>query len=159
MATDMFLMLDGIKGESQADKHAGEIEISSFSFGVHQVGSASSGGGAGTGKASFDDLHVSKHADKATPILMQKCATGDHIKNAILTVRKAGKDQQEYYVIKMTDLIVSSVANMGNDGEIPSEQVSLNFSTIEFTYKEQTATGSLGGTTTFGWDLKKVKSK
>lgn len=157
MATDMFLMLTGIKGESQDSKHKEEIEIRSFSFGVHQMGSASSGGGAGTGKASFDDLHVSKSADKATPILMQKSATGEHIKEAVLTVRKAGKDQQEYYVIKMTDLIVSSVANMGTDGEVPSEQVSLNFSTIEFTYKEQKADGSLGGTTKFGWDLKKVK--
>ena len=40
---------------------------------------------------------------------------------------------------------------------MPSEQVSLNFSTIEFTYKEQKQDGSLGGTTKFGWDLKKVK--
>lgn len=157
MATDMFLKLDGIKGESQDSKHKEEIEITSFSFGVHQLGSASSGGGAGTGKASFDDLHVSKRADKATPIFMQKSATGEHIKNAVLTVRKAGKDQQEYYTIKMTDLIVSGVTNLGTDGEVPSEQVSLNFSTIEFTYKEQKQDGSLGGTTKFGWDLKKVK--
>jgi len=29
-ATDQFLTLDGIKGESQDDKHKSEIEISSF---------------------------------------------------------------------------------------------------------------------------------
>jgi len=158
MASDMFLKLEGIKGESQDSKHGDEIEISSFSFGVHQAGSASMGGGAGTGKAHFDDVHVTKYADKATPILMQKSATGEHIKTAILTVRKAGKDQQEYYVIKMTDLIVSSVMSMGNDGAVPSEQLTLNFSTIELTYQEQKADGTLGGTTKFGWDLKKVKS-
>lgn len=157
MATDMFLKLDGIKGESGDSKHKEEIEIKSFSFGVHQVGSAASGGGAGTGKAGFDDLHVSKSADKATPALMKVCATGEHIKNATLTVRKAGKDQQEYYIIKMTDLIVSSVTNLGQDGEVPSEQVALNYSTIKFTYKEQKADGTLGGTVEFGWDLKAVK--
>ncbi len=157
MATDMFLKLEGIDGESHDSKHGGEIEIHSFSFGVSQTGSFGSGGGGGTGKASFSDLSVMKSADKATPKLMQFCATGVHIKTGILTVRKAGKDQQEYYVIKMEDLLVSSVQNAGSEGQVPSESLSLNFSKIKFTYKEQKADGTLGGTVDFGWDLKAVK--
>lgn len=157
MATDYFLKLDGIKGESQDSKHKDEIEISSFGFGVHQTGSSSGGGGSGTGKASFDDLHVTKSADNSTPALMKVCATGEHIKNAVLTARKAGKDQQEYYIIKMTDLIVSSVTNVGTNGETPSESVSLNFSTIKFEYQAQKSDGTLGGKVEFGWDLKAVK--
>ncbi len=36
MATDFLLMIDGIKGESQQDKHKDEIEIESFSWGATQ---------------------------------------------------------------------------------------------------------------------------
>ena len=154
MAVDMFLKLDGVAGESQDSKHSGEIEILSFSFGVHQMGTGGTGGGLGAGKANWDDISFTKYADKATPILMLKTATGEHIKEATLTVRKAGKDQQEYYIIKLTDLIVSGVTNSGSGAEQPVEQLSLNFSKIQMTYKEQKADGSLGGTVDFGYDLK-----
>ena len=34
MAVDMFLKLDGIEGESKDAKHAGEIDIESFAWGM-----------------------------------------------------------------------------------------------------------------------------
>lgn len=158
MAGDMFLKLDGIAGESADSKHKGEIDIQSFSFGVTQAGTASHGGGAGAGKASFQDLKIIKPADKASPNLMLKCATGEHIKEAILTVRKAGGQQQEYYKIKLSDLIVSSFQNNGSgENSIPVESVSLNFAKIEFEYKEQDAKGALAGVVKSGYDLKANK--
>ncbi len=155
MAVDMFLKLTGIEGESPDHKHKGEIAIESFSFGVQQIGTSGSGGGGGAGKASFHDLSVTKRADKATPMLMLNCATGTHIKDALLTVRKAGGDQQEYYKVKMTDLLVSSFQNQGSGhDDVPMESVSLNYAKIEFEYAEQKADGTLGGKSTAGYDLK-----
>lgn len=156
MAVDMFLKLDGIKGESVDEKHKGEIDILSFTFGVSQQGTSSVGGGAGAGKAHFSDINIVKRADKSSPILMLKCATGEHLASASLTVRKAGGTQQEYYKIKLTDLIVSSFQNSGNDGtDVPMESVALNFAKIEFEYYEQTPQGGLGGQVRAGYDLKK----
>ena len=158
MASDMFLKLDGIAGESADSKHKGEIDIESFSFGVTQAGTAARGGGAGAGKASFQDLHIVKKADKASPNLMLKCAIGEHIKEATLTVRKAGGEQQEYYKIKLSDLLVSSFQNTGSgDDSIPMESVSLNFAKVEFEYKEQDAKGALAGVVKSGYDLKANK--
>ncbi len=154
MAVDMFLKLEGVKGESQDTKHKEEIDIVSFSYGVQQTGAFGSGGGGGAGKASFTDLSVSKFADKASPILMRMCATGEHIKSAVLTVRKAGKEQQEYYVIKLTDLLVSGVSNAGAGHENPSEELHLNYSKIEFNYKAQKADGTLDGSVDFKYDVK-----
>lgn len=155
MAVDMFLKLDGIKGESTDSKHKEEIDILSFSFGVSQHGTSSTGGGAGAGKASFSDISIVKKADKSSPLLMQNCASGTHIKAALLTVRKAGGTQQEYYKIKLTDLLVSSLQNSGTDGgEVPMENVSLNFAKIEFEYYEQTPSGGLGGQVRGAWDIK-----
>lgn len=155
MATDMFLKLDGIKGESKDAKHKEEIDIQSFSFGMSQVGNFGSGGGGGAGKISFENIHFVKNADLSTPSLMQFCASGKHIASALLTVRKAGGEQEEYYKMKFTDLLVASVQNTGVGNEVPTESLSLNFAKIEFDYKEQTPKGTLGGMAKFGWDLNK----
>lgn len=157
-AVDYFLKIDGIEGESTDSKHKGEIDIQSFSFGVANSGSHAGGGGGGSGKASFQDLHFTTHVSKASPKLMLACATGEHIKKAVLTVRKAGKDQQEYMKVTLEDLLVSSYQDGGHEGSVfPSDQFALNFSKIEFDYKEQKADGTLGGSVKTGYDVKANK--
>jgi len=97
-------------------------------------------------------------ANKASPKLMLACATGEHIKKGKLTARKAGKDQQEYFVIDMSDVLVSSYQTGGSEGQnLPTEQISLNFSKIEFDYKEQKADGTLGASIKAGWNVKENK--
>ncbi len=53
---DYFIKLDGIKGESQDDKHKDEIHVSSFSFGVSNAGTGGSNLGSGGGRANVQDL-------------------------------------------------------------------------------------------------------
>ena len=57
MAVDVFLKLGDIKGESKDAKHAGEIDVLSWSWGVSQTGTMGVGGGGGAGKANFSDLN------------------------------------------------------------------------------------------------------
>jgi type VI secretion system secreted protein Hcp len=154
MAADMFLKLDGIKGESKDQNHKGEIDIESFTFAVNNGGSFSSGGGGGAGKVSFSDMTFMKSADLSSPELMRVCAAGTHIAFALLTVRKAGGQQEEFYKIKLSDVLVSSVSNSGANGGNPQETLAINFAKIEFDYKEQTEKGTLAGNAKFGWDLK-----
>ena len=90
MASDIFAKIGDIKGESPDDKHKGEIELLSWSWGVTQSGTMAHGGGGGEGKANFNDFNFTHHIDKASPVLMKACATGEHIKEATITVRKAG---------------------------------------------------------------------
>ncbi len=155
MARDMYLKLAGIKGESEDSVHKDEIEIESFTFGVHQVGTSQTGGGGGAGKASFSDIVFQKRADVSSPLLMQACATGQHIATANLTVRKAGGKQEEYYKIKFTDILVSSFQNAGEHDEIPVESLGLNYAKIEFEYYPQKGDGTLGGVSKAGYDLKR----
>ena len=90
---------------------------------------------------------------------MVACATGQHIKVATLTVRKAGKDQQEYYIVKLSDNLVSSYQSGGSEGSnaLPVDQFSINFAKIEFEYKSQKPDGTLGAPVKGGWDLKANK--
>jgi type VI secretion system secreted protein Hcp len=155
MAVDYFLKIDNIPGESQDKAHKNEIEIESWSWGATQSGTASRGGGLGAGKVDMSDFSLTKSIDKSSPALMLACASGEHIKNASLVCRKAGKEQQEYLKVTFSDLMVSSYQTNGSLGDaLPSEQVSLNFSKVEIEYKEQKPDGSLGGAIKKFYDLK-----
>ena len=156
-AVDYFLKIDGIQGESKADKHKDEIDIESFSWGETQSGTFAIGGGGGSGKVSMQDFHFTMPVNKASPALFLACAQGDHIKNAILTCRKAGKDQQEFMKVTMNDVLVSSFQIGGAGGVIPTDQISLNFAKIEVEYQEQDATGKLVGSIKKWFDLKSMK--
>ena len=157
MATDFFLKIDGIEGESQDKKHKSEIDLESWSWGETQSGSSAGGGGGGAGKVSMQDFHFVMQVNKATPKLILACASGQHIKEATLTCRKAGGQQEEYLKYKFSDLLISSYqtgASSGGSSVIPTEQISFNYSKIEVEYKEQKPNGTLGGAIKAGWDLK-----
>ena len=157
MASDIFAKIGDIKGESFDDKHKDEIEVLSFSWGVTNAGVVSPGGGAGAGKATFQDLSIVHHIDKASPLLLKACATGTHIKDAIITHRKAGKGQQEYLIVKLNDVIITGVTHGGASGQPFSESVSLAFAKVDLEYKPQKPDGSLDAGIHFKYDLKANK--
>ncbi len=160
-ASDYLLELDGIKGESSDKKHKDSIEILSYSWGVSNAGSRSSGGGGGSGKAVFQDLHMTTRVNKASPLLFKRAATGQHIKKATLFVRKSGGDQQDdYMTIKLSDILVTSYKTAPDEDfdEVPTDQISLSYSKIEFDYKPQLSSGALGAPIHGGWDLKTNKT-
>lgn len=142
MAVDMFLKLDGVKGESADSKHKGEIEILSFSWGVSQA--IAEHGGASSGKVSSNDFSIMKEFDTASPQLMEMICSGQSAGSALLTLRKAGEKPLEYLKIKLTDVLISSYQTGGGNGGVPVESVSFSFSNIEVSAFEQKADGSLG---------------
>ena len=156
MAADIFAKIGDIKGESAYDKHKGEIEVLSFSWGVNNAQSIT-GAGGGAGKATFHDIVFSHGIDKASPSLLRACAVGEHIKEATITHRKAGKGQVEFLVIKMSDVIVTSVAQSDASAGSTAENVSLAFAKIDFAYSPQKQDGSLDAAIHFKFDLKANK--
>jgi type VI secretion system secreted protein Hcp len=159
MAADIFAKIGDIKGESLDSKHKDEVEILSWSWGVNQSGTMSYGGGGGEGKASFNDFNFTHHVDKASPVLLKVCATGEHIKEATITVRKAGKGQQEYLTFKFQDVLISSFQTGGSEEAVlPTDSVSFNFAKLEVEYKPQKSDGSLAAPVEFRYDLKTNKT-
>jgi type VI secretion system secreted protein Hcp len=158
MASDLFIKIGDIKGESADDKHKDEIDVLAWSWGVAQGGSMGGGGGGGVGKANFQDIHFTHNFDKASPNLLKACATGEHIKEAKLTMRKAGKTPQEYLMITMNDVLVTGITPSGNgsDGGLV-ESVSLQFAKVDLEYKPQKADGSLDAGIHFKYDIKANK--
>jgi type VI secretion system secreted protein Hcp len=156
MAIDIFVKLGDIKGESSDDKHKEEVEVLSWSWGVSQSASVT-GSGGGTGKASFADFSFMHRVDSASPLLLKACATGEHIKEATVTQRKAGKGQQEFLIIKMNDILITSVQpTASTDGLM--EAVSLQMAKVNLEYKPQKADGSLDAGVLFKYDIKANKA-
>lgn len=157
MASDIFAKIGDIKGESLDAKHKDEIEVLSFSWGVSNAGSMGHGSGGGEGKATFQDISFVHMVDRASPVLMQACATGHHVKEATITHRKAGKGQQEYLIVKLNDVIVTGVAHGGSSDSGQSENVSLAFAKVSVEYKPQKPDGSLDAGIFFKYDLRAQK--
>ena len=131
MAVDYFLKIDGIPGESTDKAHKAEIDLQSWTWGESNAGKHDSGGGGGAGKVAMQDFHFTMKVNKASPKLFLACASGQHIKDAVLTCRKAGKEQQEYLKIKFSELLISSFQTGGSThDEVPVEQISFNFAKI-----------------------------
>src|SRR4051794_39194383 len=100
MACDNFLFFNGpaksvtgdlkVIGETQDVDHKNSLEIKEFSFGVENpttIGSMS--GGAGAGKAKFNEFNVKKAVDAASPLLFAACGQGCHFPEVTLSIRKA----------------------------------------------------------------------
>jgi len=156
MAVDMFIKIADIKGESGDSKHKGSIDVLAWSWGMSQSGSAHSGGGAGTGKVNVQDLSITKFVDTSSPDLMLACCNGKHLKDAKLTVRKAGENPLEYLVITLEDVIIAGVHTGGSGGEDRlTENVTLNFGKVKVDYTEQNAQGGAGAKPKMGWDIVK----
>jgi type VI secretion system secreted protein Hcp len=155
MQVDYFLKLDGIPGESQDATHKEEISLLSWSWGEHQDGTAGHGPGLGAGKVAFKDLRVVMRVDKASPKLLLACSTGQHINKATLTCRKAGKDAQDYLVLLLHEILVSSydISGEGQHADnLPVVHVTLHFNRIEQKYREQAADGTVGKEVRAGYD-------
>lgn len=155
-AVDYFLKIDGIEGESTDSRRGGEIIIESWSWGETNSGH-SAGGGGGAGKVSMQDFHFVMKANKASPKLMLAVATGKHLKEATLTgVRRT--DGEQFLEIRLSDLLVSSYQTGGSSGDVvPTDQISLNFTKIEFTFWPELPDGTLGAPVKAGYDLKANK--
>jgi type VI secretion system secreted protein Hcp len=157
MAADIFAKIGDIKGESADSKHKEEIEVLSFSWGVTNTTVIAPGAGGGAGKATFQDLSIVHTIDKASPKLLQACATGSHLKEATITHRKAGGTQHEYLIVKLNDVIITGVTHGGTGGQGTSETVSLTFAKVALEYRPQKPDGSLDAGIHFKYDLKTNK--
>jgi len=159
MASDVYLKIEGIDGESTDDAHADWIELLSFNHGVSQmVSAASSTGGRTGGRADFQDFSVVKEVDKATPDLNLHCCNGKHIPKIEVECCLATEDKHTFLKYEMEDVIVSSIScGGGGGGTKPTESVTFAFGKIKWEYTPIDDTGKPGAAVDRTWDLEANK--
>lgn len=156
---DYFLRVEGIEGESTNGNYPGFIEIDAFSWGLTNSGSAITGNQI-TARPTLQDFHFAAHTSKASPKLFQACANGQHFQSMLFVgVRTVGEEEQEFLKITLDDALISSyqVAGSQNEGSIPTDSFSINFSSVEYEYKPQNPDGSLGESVKGSYSVKSNK--
>jgi type VI secretion system secreted protein Hcp len=158
---DGFVKMDGVDGESQDSKHKNEIEILGWKHSILQKGTFGTGSGGGAGVSFHLPFTIVKLVDKASPKLFVKCCTGEHFKTVTLTLRKAGKEQQDYRKITLTNAFITGYRFFEQADPvsgIPREGFSLDYVKIEDEAKAQdSATGSSQGSVKYSWDKEQRK--
>jgi type VI secretion system secreted protein Hcp len=157
MASDSYLQIDGIKGESTDSAHKDWIEILSWAHAISQPASATanSAGGGTSGRCKHEDFVITKYVDLASPKLYETCCNGKHISKVVIELMRAsGGSAVKYMAIEMDQVVISKVApGGGSSDDLPTETVSFNYGIIKWTYTQQKrADGSKGGNVTGGWD-------
>jgi type VI secretion system secreted protein Hcp len=160
-AGDMYLSVRSaragdIKGESQANGHVDEVVVHGWNWGLsQQVAAAAPDGGSGkqAGKRrSLRTLVVVKTLDRATTSLMSVLYANDLVRTAVLSMRKAGGQQDDFFKITLTDARVIELDYVADEQANVQERVTFAFAHVGFEYKPQAGTGQLGGANTFDAD-------
>jgi type VI secretion system secreted protein Hcp len=161
MAANYFLKFTPeIKGESIQDSYSNQIEVLSYSWGVSQAGGFSYGGGGTAAKANLQDLSVSFRHCSASPKLMQYCASGKHLDNAVLTCLKAAGDNAvKYQEVTLDDVVISSYQTGGSGDDVPIESITLNFAKVKQEYFAQGDEGTAKSAGVGTWDQRKATTK
>lgn len=147
---DLFIKITGqvqgeIKGESQKDEKKEQTEINHFSIGCHQPGSYGQHSGGGTGKVTFSDISFSTAISKTSPLIFQAMGNHEVFSEVILSARKGvGDKQQDYYVIKLTDAVMTDYTVSASEHGAPQVSGNLNYKRIKISYWPQNPDGSLG---------------
>lgn len=155
MASNMYIKFEGpdIEGGSTASEHTKEIEILSWNHGFSQPTSPTrSSAGSGTvEQANHMNFSFSKYVDSATDDLMKACWAGDQIDKATVTCyRSSGATDNkpvEYLKIVMEHLVIANFSISGGPGDVPVENISLDYGIVQYNYLPQGKdTGEAGGT-------------
>jgi type VI secretion system secreted protein Hcp len=143
-AVDMFLEIEGeIKGESMDRTYKDNIDVLAWSWGASQSGSFHFGAGSGAGRASFQDLAITKWIDSSSTVLYKYIANGDHFDKATLSLRKPGDKPFVFQQLVMYKVMVTSASTGGSGGEDRlTEYITLNFESFCIGYTKQNSEGA-----------------
>jgi len=136
-----------IKGEGSTAGHVDDIEVLRWNWGV-AAGSAIGSTGA-TARRQYKHLVVCKRIDSASTGLLSALATNDEVREATISMRKAGGEALDYLTMTLRSARVVAV-DIDVDGEgWPTESVSLAYTKIDVEYKRQQASGISGAAFSF----------
>jgi type VI secretion system secreted protein Hcp len=152
VAVQYFLKIEGIPGNCANAQYRDWIQVESFLFVETQPTGrfVESVGGLNGGRIDMQDLVVVMNSGKATPKLLEACASGRHIPQVLL---ECFNDEGEHLRWVFSEVVISSCQIRGASGSGPlaADQASFNFALINLTYVDKRSDdGEVRG----GWDLR-----
>jgi len=151
MAINAYIKMDGITDGTAAAGHENEIEVLSWNHSFIQPSSSTrSSSGSGTIEAAtHNDFSFTKFLSSATDDLLKHCWSGMQIPSVTFTCYRSDGNTDnkpvEYLKVVMEYVIVSSFAVSGGAGDLPIEEVSLNYAKVQYVYTPQKRDDGTGG--------------
>lgn len=103
-----------------------ETEVLAWSWGASNSTTTSVGGGGGVGKASFQDISISRYSDGLSPLFLGAVAQGTHLQE--LTIRRQGLE------IRLEDAVLTSysVGGVNDKKAAQTENITFNYAKVCF---------------------------
>lgn len=163
MGADMYVQIEGIKGDSTDSAHKDWVEVESFSHRIHQpfAAQASGRGGHSGGKAEHGDFSITKRIDTATPLLAQFVCTGKSIPKMKLELCRALGDKTTFMSYTLENVMATTVEPQGSrdpEDPLPSERVDFRYGIIRWEYTPTDTSGKKGAAIKAAWDAQANKT-
>ncbi len=153
-----YLKIGDIKGESTDDGHKEWINLLSVSNSITRpMGAGASGSTRQRSSATFGDVVCVKEVDASTPKLQEAIADGTNFAkvNIDLCTSAEGGKRIPYLQWELSHARVSSYSISGSTdgGQVPTEQISLNFEEIKVTYDKLGKDNKSAGKVDYSWKI------
>jgi type VI secretion system secreted protein Hcp len=128
-ASNFYLKLDNIDGESRAEGHEGEIELHGIEWGTMlDVDAAGQ-----TARVQAIEIGALKAGDTSSAAIAEAVRTGEVFPEGVLSLRGGGTSAApDYFRVTLEDVIISSVSPAGTPGAAPTEQLTLNYERVQW---------------------------
>lgn len=136
-----------VRGEALNPGHEEDIVVKGWHWGV--AATSALGSAQATSRRAYKGLTIIKQIDSATTALMAALATNDEVKEAKLTMRKAGAEQIDYFLVTLQKARISSVDHSTDDTGSTLETVTIQFNKVSVEYRPQKSAGGRGASMTF----------
>jgi type VI secretion system secreted protein Hcp len=157
----IYIKVDGVTGSVTEQGHKDWIEVESWSWGVshpHDFSGGSGNYGGGTSKTSVQDLHVTKQMDDSSTKLLKLAMAGDVVKSVKMDSVQSGASKHTELQFELEDVVFTSFQTGDHSGSArPTEQISANFSKINFRHIPLDIQGKPKSPLNAGYDVKLSK--
>jgi type VI secretion system secreted protein Hcp len=151
LADEFTVNVEGRQGPFPVDE-AGSAGISAVGVDYQVTVPVAIGGGGGgaTGKAQHKPVVIRKLPGASSLFFYEALVRGEHLPRVTITAKKKGKGgkQQDYLIVTMEEVIVTSYNTSGSDDDKPAvETITLVFEKIQLTHPPtgKQVTDSLSG--------------
>ena len=145
-----FLKVDNIIGESMVKDYVGWSEINEVTFGMGIPKGGATGQSRRRGTVKVGDIMVTKHIDKASPLLAEALTKGRVFPSATIVFETGGSPYVKY---QLKNVMVTSYSFSGSNEDTPEETYSFNFEEIKVIYTEYDNTGDVKETVEYEYKV------
>jgi type VI secretion system secreted protein Hcp len=144
-----YIKIPDIDGEVEEQHHSAWIEVDSVSMPIFRsITQGAKGAQRRSGETSLGDFVVVKQWDSSSPKLAQNVAEGTHKDEVVVHLTSTINGQNVINLeVKLKDVILSGYSFHGNAEQkpVPTEQITMNYTEIDWVYKKFDRMGEESG--------------